>query len=187
MNIPSPVSLLIYALALIPALPFAQTPFQEPPVREDVDVKHRVPLPASAPAPCVAVVFDEVEVLIDAKRLADAAGRASSSWTTEAERLDLINSDRAAAIIQALSGGPHDLGCRIFQVREHGPDALYFVLNEVKAGKVSARVTATRQWLDHLNLGYSGRVCGPACGRGNILLHAPGSDRPFLLLSWWVS
>jgi hypothetical protein len=178
---------LIRTLALIPTFAFAQTPFQEPPVRENVDVNHRVALPASAPAPCVAVVFDEVEVLIDAKRLADAAGRADSGWTPEAERLELINSDRAAAIIKALSGVPHDLGCRVFQVREHGPDALYFVLNEVKAGKVSARATATQQWLHHLNLGYSGRVCGPACGRGNILLHAPGFDRPFMLLSWWVS
>lgn len=178
---------LIRALALIPAFAFAQTPFRESSVREHVDVNHRVELPASAPDPCVAVVFDEVEVLIDAERLADAAGRASSGWTTEAERLEAINSDRAAAIVKALSGGPHDLGCRVFQVREHGPDALYFVLSEVKAGKVSARATVTRQWLDHLNLGYTGRVCGPVCGRGTILLHAPGFDRPFMLLSWWVS
>lgn len=110
------------------------------------------------------------------------------SWTSEPQRLALIQGQRAAQLLRAAAGSNSSdaAGCDALQ----GPadsDTQYLMAEFLERGTASVLLSGKGQLEPKITVRYLGIRCGPTCGRGDILFHLPGDPKPFLVASWWVS
>ncbi len=162
-------------------------PPERPPAGTDVDETRTVAQRTRAPADCLSVVLEGVTVLLDREALARQAAARPAQWKTEAERMALIEGRRAAALLQAASpakDGPH--GCHQVTQALDGEDQ-FVVLAHLERGAAVVLPAGATQPVPAVAIRYLGQRCGPLCGRGNILVHVPGQQRPFMATHWWAS
>lgn len=159
---------------------------ERPPVGTDVDETRTVAQRSRAPADCLSVVLEGVTVLLDRDALARQAAARPAQWKTEAERMALIEGRRAAALLQAASLAD-GADCRHQVTQTLDGEDQYVVLAHLERGAAVVLPAGTKQPLPAVAIRYLGSRCGPLCGRGSILVHVPGQQRPFLVAHWWAS
>ncbi len=158
-----------------------------PPAGTDVDETRTVAQRSRAPVDCLSVALEGVTVLLDRDALTRQAAARPAQWKTEAERMALIEGRRAAALLQAASpakGGSR--GCHQVTQTPDGEDQ-FVVLAHLERGAAAVLPAGATQPLPAVAIRYLGQRCGPLCGRGNILVHVPGQQRPFMVTHWWAS
>lgn len=161
-------------------------PVDRPAPGTDVDETRTVSQRSEPPADCLATTWSGVTVLLDRQELVRKAAVPSFPWTTETERLALIEGRRAAALLSAASTLKGENGCaQIGGVLDGEAKALVFAALE--NGSSMVLVSGSKAPVPTVAIRYLGMSCGPLCGRGHIMVYVPGQGRPFLALDWWVS
>lgn len=161
-------------------------PVDRPASGSDVDETRTVTQRPQPPLDCLSIRLSGVTVLLDRQELARKAAVQSSSWTTEAERLALIEGKRASALLSAAATGKGENGCTQINGALDG-EAQAVVLAALESGASTVLADDSKHPIAAVAIRYLGTRCGPLCGRGHIMVYVPGQSRPFLVQDWWVS
>ncbi|RZJ62424.1 MAG: hypothetical protein EON49_02250 [Acidovorax sp.] len=181
------IALMLVSTALTAA------PVVRPPSGTDVDETRMVSQRTAPPQPCIAVPLGRVTVLLDPQELAVRAAARPAQWTTESERMALIEGQRAAALLAAATATVPPNGST---ATAHGcshtvttldAQAQYTLLAALEAGSATVLVAGDKRPAAAVAIRYLGTRCGPLCGRGLIMVSVPGQSAPFLVQDWWVS
>ena len=161
-------------------------PVDRPASGTDVDETRTVTQRFEPPPDCLSITLSGVTVLLDRQELARKAAVQSSPWTTEAERLALIEGKRASALLSAATTVKDENGCRQIHGALDG-EAKAVVLAALESGFSMVLLDGSKALVAAVAIRYLGTRCGPLCGRGHIMVYVPGQNRPFLVQDWWVS
>ena len=161
-------------------------PVDRPASGTDVDETRTVAQRPKPPPDCLSITLSGITVLLDRQELVRKAAVPSSPWTTEAERLALIESQRASALLSAATTVKDENGCTQVNGALDG-DAKATVLAALESGASTVLVNDSKLPIAAVAIRYLGTRCGPLCGRGHIMVYVPGQSRPFLVQDWWVS
>jgi hypothetical protein len=176
-------------LAMVPMLAstlLLAAPVDRPASGTDVDETRTVAQRPKPPPDCLSITLSGVTVLLDRQELARKAAVPSSPWTTEAERLARIESQRASALLSAATTVKGENGCTQVNGALDG-EAKAMVLAALESGASTVLVNDSKHPIAAVAIRYLGTRCGPLCGRGHIMVYVPGQSRPFLVQDWWVS
>ena len=174
------IALMLVSTALTAA------PVVRPPSGTDVDETRMVSQRTAPPQPCIAVPLGRVTVLLDPQELAARAAARPAQWTTESERMALIEGQRAAALLAAATATATAHGCS-HTVTTLDAQAQYTLLAALEAGSATVLLAGDKRPAAAVAIRYLGTRCGPLCGRGHIMVSVPGQSAPFLVQDWWVS
>ena len=161
-------------------------PVDRPASGADVDETRTVAQRPGPPPDCLSLTLNGVSVLLDRRELAGKAAVQSSQWTTEAERLALIEGQRASALLSAATTVKGENGCAQINAALDA-EAKAMVLAALESGSATVLVDGSKTPIAAVAIRYLGTRCGPLCGRGHIMVYVPGRSRPFLVQDWWVS
>lgn len=161
-------------------------PVDRPASGTDVDETRTVTQRSGPPPDCLSITLSGVTVLLDRQELARKAAVRSSSWTTETERLALIEGQRASALLSAATTVKGENGCTQINGALDG-EAQATVLAALEGSSATVFVDGSKAPIAAVAIRYLGTRCGPVCGRGHIMVYVPGQSRPFLVQDWWVS
>ncbi|MBD9391477.1 hypothetical protein IB243_04030 [Acidovorax sp. ACV01] len=161
-------------------------PVNRPASGIDVDEIRTVVQRPKPPTDCLSITLSGVTVLLDRQELARKAAFQPFPWTTEAERLALIESRRASALLSAAATVKGENGCRQVNGVLDG-EATAMVLVALESGSSAVLLDGSKAPVTAVTIRYLGTRCGPLCGRGHIMVYVPGQSRPFLVQDWWVS
>ena len=161
-------------------------PADRPASGTDVDETRMVAQRTEPPLDCLSIAWRGVTVLLDRQELARKAAVQPSPWTTEAERLALIESQRASALLSAAATGKGENGCTQIHGALDG-EAKAMVLAALESGSATVLLDGSKAPVTAVAIRYLGTRRGPLCGRGHIMVYVPGQSRPLLVQDWWVS
>ena len=177
---------LLFIVPMLAVTVLRAAPVDRPASGVEVD-ETRTVVQRTKPSPdCLSVTLNGVIVLLDRKELVKKAVAQSSHWTTETERLALIEGQRASALLSAATGGKGEKGCAQID-RALDTEAKAMVLAALESGFSTVFASDSKLPIAAVAIRYLGTRCGPLCGRGHIMVYVPGQSRPFLVQEWWVS
>jgi len=180
-------SALLALLFMSASTALTAAPADRPPAGTDVDQTRTVAQRQQPAADCLAVAFEGVTVRLDRQALARQAAARPARWRTEAERLALIEADRAAALLSAAADAADAHGCAQRVEAPLGAAAQAVVLAALENGSAAVYVKEAAEPVPAVAIRYLGSRCGPTCGRGHIMVSVPGARAPFLVQEWWVA
>lgn len=176
------------ALAMITATgAISHAEVTRPPAGTDVDESRMVSARPQIPAPCVAVRYDTVKVVMSRRDLEALAAQRPEDLRTDADRVQRVQSSRAAALLSTVDPPKGADDCAEVAASALGADAERVVLDWLENGRALVRDELKGEAVPAVRVRYVGQRCGPLCGRGEIRVSLPEGDRPFLVMSWWVS
>lgn len=173
------------ALSLITTM--SQADITRPPAGTNVDETRVVSALPRMPAPCVAVVYDGVTVVLSRTDLDARVARNPAQIQSDEDRIARVESLRAAALLSTVVAPKAEGACAQVAWEALGPDGRSVVLDSLENGRALVRDEAKGTVVPTVRIRYLGERCGPMCGRGDITVSLPEGDRPFLAVSWWVS
>ncbi len=176
---------LVSALWLI--TPVSQADVTRPPAGTNVDETRAVSARPQMPAPCVAVAYDGVTVVLSRADLEAQAARNPVQLQSDEDRIARVESLRAAALLSTVAAPKAEGDCAQVAWEALGPDGRSVVLNALESGRAMVRDEIRGAVVPSVRIRYVGERCGPMCGRGDITVALPDGQRPFLSVSWWVS
>jgi hypothetical protein len=184
---PEPFPILLALLAAVfGTAAAAGTVVNEPEAGVSLDVWHTAPLLQEPPRPCLAWHHQGAALLVPRGDLESLVTSRPSRWQSEKERQALIDGDAAAWLLASAAPAGDSLGCETLPDTLTG-DGQALLLRRIRLGRAAVVETHGGRTLPSLRLRYLGDRCGPLCGHGEILIHLPGRDHPWLMLPWWRS
>ncbi|HIV71138.1 MAG TPA: hypothetical protein H9903_09420 [Candidatus Aquabacterium excrementipullorum] len=173
------------ALSLVVSL--SQADVSRPPAGTNVDETRVVSARQKMPAPCVAVAFDSVTVVLSRTDLEAQALRNPAQLQRDEDRIARVQSLRAAALLSTVVAPKTADACAQVAWEALGTDGRSVVLDSLENGRALVRDETKGVVVPTVRIRYFGERCGPMCGRGDITVALPDGERPFLAVSWWVS
>jgi 2-methylaconitate cis-trans-isomerase PrpF len=158
-----------------------------PPAGTDIDETRVVSARPQLPAPCVAVRYDAVTVVLARQDLDAQAAQRPEALETDADRIARVESIRAAALLSTLVPPKTAGDCAEVAASALGADAGRVVLDWLENGRALVRDERKGAVVPTVRIRYVGQRCGPLCGHGEIRVSLPDGAQPFLVASWWVS
>ncbi|MBX9400796.1 hypothetical protein K4L06_05685 [Lysobacter sp. BMK333-48F3] len=177
---------LLFLVTMFTSTLLLAAPVDRPKAGTDVDETRTVTQRSGPPADCLATTWSGVTVLLDRQELARKAAVQHAQWTTEAERLALIEGRRASALLSAAAAVKSKNGCVPINGALDG-EATAIVLAALESGSATVLLDGSKVPVAAVAIRYLGTRCGPLCSQGHIMVYVPGQGRPFLVQDWWVS
>jgi hypothetical protein len=155
-----------------------------PPVGAEVDQAFEIPLPAAIAGPAVHVSANGATLSISRTLLEQIAAKARTSWSTEAERQELIAGGRATALLAAAQDAT---GVAPALRADALADAGYLVAQILEAGQAVVTPEGATAPTGRIVVRYVGTHPGPLAGMGHIAFSLQSPQRVFFTISWFCS
>lgn len=172
--------------ALLGTSAVAGTVENEPEAGVSLDIWRTAPLLQELPRPCMAWHHEGAVLLVPRGDLEALVTARPSRWESEEERQALIDGTTAERLLASVAQATDSLGCGALP-ESLGGDGDVLLLRRIRLGRVAVVEKRSHRALTSLRLRYLGDRCGELCGHGEILIHLPGRNQPWLTIPWWRS